>query len=1221
MPSVLWIARHSPAVTAHTREASRVLQSFFVEPAPADTNLFYAAGIDGTGQIINIVDGGLATLPCFFNESPAFTFDSFNASARKLIYYATTFGDRLATADGHGTEMASIAAGAALAGSSPLADEANRYRGIAYNARIAFTDIEHGDTGRKVPTDFALLWQSALFNGARIFSHSFSDNVTVYGETDRQIDSFVSQNPSLLAIVSAGNGQKIAWEAKNVLIVGSSRNDRTSRAIVLGNERFLLYVNDRFSFEMAGVRCNRGRTVFDNSTLTGRLIFNAARPTGCVESDLAGVDVFGRVVMVDRGACPDEQKLLLLERLGARAAVLVHNDTGPLVYTASGLTSLSIYTWAIAKSNGDFVKQRIAAGDDVRLYMRFDINRQGNAEANVDAGVVSNFSSRGPLADGRLAPHIVAVGESLRAINGLRELCGFNAFTYHTGTSGATALVAGAAALVRQYFADGFYPSGARDAAQRRSPSAALLRAVMIGAGTCNSCLTPNYDIGFGHLRLQRALKVGSRGPSNMFAVDGAAGEAAGFISGGASIKSFCFRMVGGDNGLVNEPFRASLAWLDVPAFAGASEVLMNNLDLTVTNARSRETFLGNSALYNNTADRANTLEQVTIGALALEAGHTLRVSVHAISFTPATNTTFALFVTGSFQQVTCGSDDHALCPNQCSGAGSCNPINGRCTTCNAGCKGSDCSAVTSGSQFSAHCPSATRFGVATPTPPRTTQPPAATAAPTPSLTPIPLPLECAQCGSADGSLSFGAINSERWCRCCAADCFDFRRECRDVDFFCVQQGTCINQFPAICASVPVMPTPAPTPQNPCSPCPSSVVGSSDWCNCCANNCNGVRDSCRVNNGFCRSTCLSHPLCVAESMITTPSPTPSPPTRAPTPFPTPLPTPMPTPPTTARPSPFPTPFPTPSPTPFPTPVPPSPLPTPSVMITTSSSRTVSSTTTPAPMTTPSPSRTTTPTPSPTTTPSPSPTTTTTTTIATTPMTRSSISVTPSTSSTSTSMLSDGATTTTTSFVAPTPTTNVSSTLTTTASTSSLEDSVSNSVVEESTATTSIDDQSTTTTTATTTTTTTTTESSSITSTAVDIVSDGGLSTGEIIGIAVGVSLAACLCSIALLACACFARRQRQLQQDKAEAESKKSVQEYETIYGEIQLPTLQIETLSDEPSYDIVPTIRTMNMSHSGVISAAQDDSVAGSSADSSESSSGTIQIVRSKTTYESRID
>jgi hypothetical protein len=94
----------------------------------------------------------------------------------------------------------------------------------------------------------------------------------------------------------------------------------------------------------------------------------------------------------------------------------------------------------------------------------------------------------------------------------------------------------------------------------------------------------------------------------------------------------------------------------------------------------------------------------------------------------------------------------------------------------------------------------------------------------------------------------------------------------------------------------------------------------------------------------------------------------------------------------------------------------------------------------------------------------------------------------------------------------------------------------------------------------------------------------------------------------------FALRDADAKHKAVEDAKAKSVQDYETIYGEIQLPTLQIETLSDEPSYDVVPTIRTMNMSHSGVISAAQDDSVAGSSADSSsESSSGTIQIVRSK--------
>lgn len=48
----------------------------------------------------------------------------------------------------------------------------------------------------------------------------------------------------------------------------------------------------------------------------------------------------------------------------------------------------------------------------------------------------------------------------------------------------ATPVVAGSAALVRQYFTDGFYPSGRATPADALTPSGALIKAVMI-AGAC----------------------------------------------------------------------------------------------------------------------------------------------------------------------------------------------------------------------------------------------------------------------------------------------------------------------------------------------------------------------------------------------------------------------------------------------------------------------------------------------------------------------------------------------------------------------------------------------------------------------------------------------------------------------------------------------------------------------------------------------------------------
>lgn len=50
------------------------------------------------------------------------------------------------------------------------------------------------------------------------------------------------------------------------------------------------------------------------------------------------------------------------------------------------------------------------------------------------------------------------------------------------GTSMSTPIVAGGAVLVRQYFTDGWYPSGAAVPADAFAPSAPLLKAVMMGA-------------------------------------------------------------------------------------------------------------------------------------------------------------------------------------------------------------------------------------------------------------------------------------------------------------------------------------------------------------------------------------------------------------------------------------------------------------------------------------------------------------------------------------------------------------------------------------------------------------------------------------------------------------------------------------------------------------------------------------------------------------------
>mmetsp|Transcript_18280 Transcript_18280/g.36428 ORF Transcript_18280/g.36428 Transcript_18280/m.36428 type:complete len:977 (-) Transcript_18280:130-3060(-) len=93
----------------------------------------------------------------------------------------------------------------------------------------------------------------------------------------------------------------------------------------------------------------------------------------------------------------------------------------------------------------------------------------------------AHFSSMGPSADGRIKPDICAPGHSISsASNGLNRQCNSASMS---GTSMACPGVAGAALLVRQYFVDGFSPSGTKVPEDGFEPSGALVKAVILNSG------------------------------------------------------------------------------------------------------------------------------------------------------------------------------------------------------------------------------------------------------------------------------------------------------------------------------------------------------------------------------------------------------------------------------------------------------------------------------------------------------------------------------------------------------------------------------------------------------------------------------------------------------------------------------------------------------------------------------------------------------------------
>lgn len=435
-----------------------------------------AMGYDGTGTIVAILDTGFMKAHEAFSVMPTNTKYSKDDIASLLqsqslaskvtdadsVYinekapygydYANGDADPEAVGQAHGVHVAGTVAG----------NNGKDFFGVAPNAQLMIMKIFADNSGSTSDDIILAGIDDAVKLGADSINMSLGSpaGFTDYGDENESEEEHLTyygvytraEKAGVNVLVAAGNETSSTnYNAHNNLtyaeypdnaIVASPSTLEASLSVasvdnVKSTSYYMLLGEEKLAYNNAVNSASS--TPYDIlDTMDGKTLEYVMVPGLGEEADYEGLDVTGKIAVVQRGGLNFGTKAENASKAGAAACIIYDNVSGAIINAA--LESFFIPTVTVTKIAG----AKLAAASEKKVS--FSKENYGLVDNPIGGGV-SSFSSKGPAPDLTIKPEISAPGGGIRS----SVLGANNAYEVYSGTSMATPHMAGEAALLRQY--------------------------------------------------------------------------------------------------------------------------------------------------------------------------------------------------------------------------------------------------------------------------------------------------------------------------------------------------------------------------------------------------------------------------------------------------------------------------------------------------------------------------------------------------------------------------------------------------------------------------------------------------------------------------------------------------------------------------------------------------------------------------------------------------